>query len=315
MNRIDRVTAILIQLQSKRIVKAQEVAERFSVSLRTVYRDIRTLEEAGVPILGEAGVGYSLMEGYRLPPVMFTREEASAFLVAEKLVEQYAGPLSSRAFSEAMFKIKAVLRSPDRAFLEDLDETVKVMRRTLNPPSLKDDHSLHTILTAVHAKRVVSIDYRASYGDETFGRVIEPIGVYLQNGTWYLIAYCRLREDYRNFRVDRIDRIELHDEIFVDAHLNLDEYLCELPRTPPLERVRLKVDRTLAKFLVTEKYYHGFLSETEQDDHIEMTFLSASLEGFARWFMMFGVSVRSILEPEELREKVRTLAKEILEKV
>src|SRR5664279_5689637 len=88
MNRIDRVTAILIQLQSKRVVKAQEIADRFNISLRTVYRDVKTLDEAGLPVIGEAGVGYSIMEGYRLPPVMFTREEATAFLTAEKLVEK-----------------------------------------------------------------------------------------------------------------------------------------------------------------------------------------------------------------------------------
>jgi predicted DNA-binding transcriptional regulator YafY len=75
LNRIDRVTAILIQLQSKRVVKAQEIADRFTISLRTVYRDIKTLEEAGIPIIGEAGVGYSIMEGYRLPPVMFTKKK------------------------------------------------------------------------------------------------------------------------------------------------------------------------------------------------------------------------------------------------
>jgi predicted DNA-binding transcriptional regulator YafY len=81
-NRFDRIVAILIQLQSKKIVKAQELSKRFDVSLRTIYRDIRTLEVAGVPIYSEAGVGYSLVEGYRLPPVMFTREEAESFIAA-----------------------------------------------------------------------------------------------------------------------------------------------------------------------------------------------------------------------------------------
>jgi predicted DNA-binding transcriptional regulator YafY len=87
MNRIDRISAILIQLQTRRVVKASDIAERFNISLRTVYRDVRSLEEAGVPIIGEAGVGYSLVDGYRLPPIMFTREEATAFLTAEKFVE------------------------------------------------------------------------------------------------------------------------------------------------------------------------------------------------------------------------------------
>ena len=96
MNRIDRIAAILIQLQSKRLVKGNEIAERFDISLRTVYRDIQTLIEAGVPILSETGIGYSIMEGYRLPPIMFTREEALAFLTAEKLVQQFTDETTSK---------------------------------------------------------------------------------------------------------------------------------------------------------------------------------------------------------------------------
>ena len=89
MNRFDRITAILIQLQSKKVVKAQDLADRFGTSLRTIYRDIRTLEEAGVPLYGEAGIGYSIVDGYRLPPVMFTKEEAIAFITAEKLMAKF----------------------------------------------------------------------------------------------------------------------------------------------------------------------------------------------------------------------------------
>ena len=99
MNRIDRLAAILIQLQSKRIVKAQDLADRFQISLRTVYRDISALEEAGVPIIGESGIGYSLADGYRLPPVMFTKEEATSFLTAEKLVEKFTDRQTNAIFS------------------------------------------------------------------------------------------------------------------------------------------------------------------------------------------------------------------------
>src|SRR6185312_10720614 len=126
MNRIDRLTAILIQLQSRRVVKAQDIAERFSISLRTVYRDIRTLEEAGIPLLGEAGVGYSIMDGYRLPPVMFTKEEATAFLTAEKLIEKLTDNTTGEHYRSAMYKIKSVLRSAEKDYLENLDANIHV---------------------------------------------------------------------------------------------------------------------------------------------------------------------------------------------
>src|SRR4051794_36196238 len=110
MNRIDRLAAIVIQLQSKRLVKAQDIADKFSISLRTVYRDINALEEAGVPIIGEAGIGYRLMEGYKLPPVMFDRNETSALLTAAKLMQSMSDEDSSRHYIAALDKIKAVLR-------------------------------------------------------------------------------------------------------------------------------------------------------------------------------------------------------------
>src|SRR5687768_15506858 len=109
-NRFDRIIAILIQLQSKKIIKAQELADRFQVSLRTIYRDIKTLESSGVPISSEAGTGYSIKEGYRLPPVMFTREEATGFIAAEKLMQRFTDKSLGNHFQSAMFKIKSVLR-------------------------------------------------------------------------------------------------------------------------------------------------------------------------------------------------------------
>src|SRR6516164_3681729 len=124
MNRIDRITAILIQLQSKKIVRAQEIADRFKISLRTVYRDIKTLEEAGVPIIGESGIGYSIMEGYRLPPVMFTREEATAFLTAEKLTEKFTDAITRSSYQSAMFKVRAVLRSSEKTALEAMEQNI-----------------------------------------------------------------------------------------------------------------------------------------------------------------------------------------------
>ena len=128
MNRIDRLTAIVTQLQSKRLTKAEEIAKRFSISLRTVYRDMRALDEAGIPIIGEAGQGYSLVEGYRLPPVMFTQEEAQAFLVAEKIFEKVTDKVSSEHFHSAMLKIKAVLKTTEKDRLNQLSPQVEVIK-------------------------------------------------------------------------------------------------------------------------------------------------------------------------------------------
>src|SRR4051812_19448843 len=125
MNRIDRISAILIQLQSRRVVKACDIATRFNISLRTVYRDIKTLEYAGIPLIGEAGVGYSIMDGYRLPPVMFTREEATAFLTAEKLMEHMTDPSSNENYKSAMYKIRSVLHVAEKDFLENIDGHIK----------------------------------------------------------------------------------------------------------------------------------------------------------------------------------------------
>src|SRR6187402_3596094 len=120
MNRIDRISAILIQLQSRRVVKASDIAERFGISLRTVYRDVKTLEEAGIPLIGEAGIGYSIMDGYRLPPVMFTREEATAFLTAEKFVENLTDASTTTHYKSAMYKVRAVLKNTEKELLEGM---------------------------------------------------------------------------------------------------------------------------------------------------------------------------------------------------
>src|ERR1044071_3301431 len=114
MNRIDRLAAIVLQLQSRRLVKAQDIANKFSISLRTVYRDIRALEKGGVPIIGEAGIGYSLMEGYKLPPVMFNQDEASALLTAAKLVQSKTDEKTTAHYNSALDKIKAVLRFSEK---------------------------------------------------------------------------------------------------------------------------------------------------------------------------------------------------------
>ena len=305
--RFDRIVAILIQLQSKKIVKAQELADRFEVSLRTIYRDIRTLEASGVPIYSEAGVGYAVMDGYRLPPVMFTREEVSSFIAAEKLMQKFTDPSLGNHYASAMYKLKSVLRSTDKDWLSNIES--RVVMQTAEP--MFNDNSPNTLAVlfeSIAEKKQILLSYKTFDKDETTQRNIEPVGVFHENNNWYFLGYCHLRKDYRQFRTDRILEIKKTDCDFKIEHDSLETYLNK-SKTSPTIKVRILVERKIAKYLMTERKYHGFISEKEIDGQIEMTFMSGDIESsFPRWFLMFG-DYAKILEPERL--KVRAL--ELLE--
>jgi predicted DNA-binding transcriptional regulator YafY len=311
MNRIDRISAILIQLQSRRVVKASDIADRFNISLRTVYRDVKTLEEAGIPLIGEAGVGYSIMDGYRLPPVMFTREEATAFLTAEKLMEKLTDPSSDENYKSAMYKIRSVLRMAEKDYLDNIDGHIEVLRSRRSSGVKLDLNPLQIILRGIGERTVLSIHYFAMHSQQRTERCIEPVGVFYQDNYWHLIAWCRLREDYRDFRLDRISNISLTGERFRTQHPNLNEYISRSARERNLQQVVMRVEKRIVPYLNEQKYYNGFVSEREVDDMVEMTFLTEYIEGFVRWMMMYG-DTAVIVSPEELRTKVRDLSNVIM---
>lgn len=311
MNRIDRVTAILIQLQSAKVVKAQDIADRFGISLRTVYRDIRTLEEAGVPLIGEAGIGYSIMEGYRLPPVMFTMQEATAFLTAEKLIEKITDTSTVENYKSAMYKVRAVLKSSEKEFLETAGRHIQVVRRqTL---SVIPDNLIQTILKGITEKKVLRMCYSAKYSEENTERHIEPIGISFISNRWHLIGFCRLRNDYRDFRIDRVESLGLTDIVYKNDHPTLQQYFDDIAQKQDLTKVIVRVEKYAAKHIEEPRLFYGYVSEKIVEDEREMTFLVPSLEGFARWYMEFADSA-TIVEPVALKEKVRRMVEAISKK-
>ena len=314
MNRIDRVTAILIQLQSKRVVKAQEIADRFHISLRTVYRDIKTLDDAGIPLTGEAGVGYSIMEGYRLPPVMFTKEEATAFLTAEKLVEKLTDASTQRDYSTAMFKIKAVLRLSERDYLQDMEQHIAVVENQYVPRRTKDTSYLQKVLQSIPEKMVLNIDYFANSDQQKTNRDVEPVGIYYLGEHWYLVGYCRLRKDYRTFKFGNINNLTITDRYFDQQHPSLNSFLSKVSNQKELHKVILLVEKNIIQYFGDQKFYNGFISQRDVGDKVEMTFLSASLNGFARWYMLFGDNA-DIISPQELKAIVNDILSSISNKV
>jgi predicted DNA-binding transcriptional regulator YafY len=314
MNRIDRISAILIQLQSRRVVKAADIAERFNISLRTVYRDVRTLEEAGIPLIGEAGVGYSIMDGYRLPPVMFTREEATAFLTAEKFVEKLTDSTTMKHHQSAMYKVRAILKTAEKDALEDLDGSIEVLKSHSQKRAIGNTDHIQAILDSIVQKKLLHIDYFAGHSQEFTKRDVEPVGIFYLDSFWHLIAYCRLRDDYRDFRIDRISKLIITDAIYNNSrHPTLKAYIAQTAKEKQLETVIIKVDKEIAHYLEHQKYYSGFISEKAIGNKIEMTFLTTSIEGFARWFMMFGDHAE-IISPDHLKEKINIIANAIAQK-
>ena len=314
MNRIDRLSAILIQLQSRSLVKAQQIADKFSISLRTVYRDIHALQEAGVPVIGEAGSGYSLMEGYKLPPVMFNQDEASALLTAAKLMQSKTDAKSAQLYASALDKIKAVLRHAEKDHIEEIDERIAVVQpasfRFQQPAELH----LQPILKAIAGGCAIKISYTGIENTEITHRIVEPIGIYNLGSHWHLAAFCRLRNDYRNFRTDRIEKLLCTDEKIEKTHPTLQQFINRVSQQREVKKIVIEVERDIVKYFGEQKYYHGFIKEENAGDCVRITFLCGSLHGFARWFLMFGDHAK-IIEPVELNDMVIMIAENILKKI
>ena len=314
MNRIDRLSAILIQLQSHRIVKAQQIADKFSISLRTVYRDVHALQEAGVPIIGEAGTGYSLMEGYKLPPVMFNADEASALLTAAKLMQSKTDAISVKHYTSALDKIKAVLRLAEKDHIEEIDKHIAVIKHPsiqFQPP---EELYLQPILKAIAKANVAEIIYASPEKEEKTKRKIEPVGIYNLGNHWHLVAFCTLRNDYRNFRTDRIEKLIITDEPISKTHPPLQEFINQMSVKREVKKVVIEAERDIVKYFGEQKYYHGFVKEEDAGNYMRLTFLCGSLQGFARWFMVFGDHAK-IIEPVELNDVIASIAENILRKI
>ncbi|MBX2900019.1 MAG: YafY family transcriptional regulator [Cyclobacteriaceae bacterium] len=308
MNRIDRLTAILIHLQTKRVVKADEIAERFGMSLRTVYRDVKALMEAGVPIGSEAGKGYFIVDGFHLPPVMFTQDEANSMILAGKLVEKIADKSVREAFNSALYKIKSVLSDDDKDGVENLDSNIQVyFRGRANASDSFPDHFMTEIQRAVARRQVLNLDYVNQAG-EVSQRLVEPAGIFFYNLTWHLIGWCRLRNGYRDFRSDRIKNLANTGQEFSErSTVSLKEYF----------KAMFAANENLAPAVVIfeKKALQGralssTTTQTDLGDRIRAEFVMDNIDFIARWLLMYGKGVE-IESPDSLRERVAELAEEL----
>src|ERR1051326_5491457 len=187
MNRVDRLMAMVVHLQGRRVVRAEDIAAHFEISVRTVYRDITALIEAGIPIMGEAGVGYGLARGYHLPPVMFTAEEASALFMGGKLVDHLTDASLRKQMESALLKIRSVLPRDRQDFLDRLERSTAVVLSRLTPRSRLSSETLIPIQSALAGRRVLALDYQGAQRRELTKRLVEPLGLVHYSDNWHLI--------------------------------------------------------------------------------------------------------------------------------
>ena len=211
MRRADRLFQIVQYLRGGRLVTARALAERLEVSDRTIYRDIADLQSTGVPIDGEAGVGYVLRSGYDLPPLMFTRDEIVALVAGIRMVKSWGGIGMARAAAEALVKIELVLPEAERRRVADANVFAPPMELTDDVRALID-----LVEAAIEARDILRFAYADRQGAKTQRRV-HPLGLWFWGKVWTLVAWCETREDFRMFRLDRTVGLAITGEQFKPA--------------------------------------------------------------------------------------------------
>ncbi|MEO0332614.1 MAG: YafY family protein, partial [Bacteroidota bacterium] len=208
-------------LKSKRITTGGELAKKFDVSLRTIYRDIKKLEESGVPIITIEGRGYSIMDGYSVAPIMFDEAEVNALITAEQLIAKTNDDSLIKHFKQTLQKIKSVFKSTLQSQGEMLSSKMLVVKSKTDEVKTT---SLSYIQMAIVNFRVTELNYKDKH-EKITRREIEPLAIFCYDETWIVVGWCRLRQDYRSFRLDRIQHFKILEETFEDQRFDLGKFL------------------------------------------------------------------------------------------
>jgi predicted DNA-binding transcriptional regulator YafY len=303
VNRTDRLVAVLLELQARGQLRAEDLAERFEVSVRTMYRDLEALSESGVPLVAVPGIGYRLLEGYFLPPLSFTASEAGLLMIGGEYVRERVDPELRVAADTALRKLTSVLPAERR-------EAVAGWRRTLLFVQTRrsNDARLQMIREAIENRRVLRLLYHAFRRAEAEQRDVEPFSLVYLAERWQVGAFCRLREGPRLFRLDRIERIDLLGESFVrsDRH-TVPPYSTEWKARAPEARVRF--DRSVLRW-VRERQPFTFAREELDTEGPVFVYAIREERDFVGWLLSWGSAVE-VLDPPALRETIAQEAQAI----
>ena len=308
MNRVDRLLGYLVIFQGRSIVRAQDLARRFEISERTVYRDIDALCEVGVPLVGMPGEGYQLLPGYYLPPIMFGESEARAlFLAVAMLTGLTEAGATKQAAQAALEKIRAILPKSTLVQLEALQASLgfyKVSRPRFDP----DDPKFLQLQQAIQQQRVVQFQYHALHDNRVTVRAVEPVHLAYLDDVWVLTGYCQLRQAQRIFRLDRIDWLTVTATTFVPRGPQAHERLhAGLP-------VRVRFAATVVRRVRENQHFTFTQAEPRQaDGSTVMHYRVTTIGQIVGWLLSWGDGLE-VLAPSELRQHLRHTALQIAER-
>lgn len=293
MNRIDRLFGILLLLQGKSLIRAQDLAEKFEVSRRTIYRDIDALGEMGVPVIALPGEGFSLSEGFYLPPLIFTSMEASAVFLGARLLSMQAAGQLPEAAEQALSKIAHILPRDTRHKVERLTDIIQFF--TPKQRFNLDDPRLMLLQKAIIEHRLIFLRYHSYSQNAVTQREVEPHHLSYADGSWYIHGYCRLRRDQRAFRLGRIEALKLLDKKFQPRPV----------KSQAGERVtvRVRFSQTSLRW-ARERQHYGFQQEEVSADAVVMTYELDTTAEIKSWLLGWGANAE-VLEPKEFREEIR----------
>ncbi|QJD85430.1 helix-turn-helix transcriptional regulator [Cohnella herbarum] len=312
MNKTDRMLAIILELQRKGMRRAEDLASTFETSVRTIYRDVQALSEAGVPIIGAPGTGYSLMEGYFLPPISFSVDEAVALLIGADFIEQRFDREYGERARASRGKIEAVLPESVRRAANEVRETIKLPSTLEEAIDEAERARVAKLREAILMRRKVSFDYtKAKSGLVAHRhsiRTARPYGLSFVYGSWVLVGFCELRQEIRHFRLSRMTGLQDLDETFAfPPDFRMSKYVPADDR--PIE-VRVLASPRIADRVREAKYFY-IVSKEDVHDGLLVVLRVRTPEDVLQWVLGWG-SEAEVLEPEALRQRVRTEAERML---
>lgn len=310
MNKFDRTVGIWVQLQTHLIIPAKKLSETYTVSLRTIYRDIKTLESVGVPIISIPKQGYSLAKGYRLSPLSLTKKEIFSLLIASKFFEKYAHGEKRKDSVSAFSKIYSTLNEKDLVDLKKLKNQIEVYDSNIPP---KSDIKFEIVETSILNSEALNISYLALDKPLPTKRKVYPIGLLHYSGYWHLIGYCFLRKSYRDFRIDRIQSISNSGEFFDrKQYLSIKKY-----QKINKEKIDSKSIKIILKTLtnceldLTQiKKPFDILSTTKTKNQLHLEIRPFNTNNMLRWVLAYSDQIL-LVQPNNLVKKIKSMINNI----